>query len=176
VVFTIAQHWKSLVGLHPHKNSTGIPADISIYTKYHFHQPVYYYAEESSSFPQTKELLGYWWGPNENTGNVFCSDILTPNGTAIPHSVLRPAYDQPLHINMRQVDGEDFLTLKDNTGTMIQSHGDDGARDETIPDIEAESLIGYSFIHKIDENGYRAKVVEYFQTKRRIWCLWEMGI
>jgi len=44
----------------PTQKSTGIPADISIYTKCHFHQPVYYYAKEHSSFPQTKELVGYW--------------------------------------------------------------------------------------------------------------------
>ena len=150
----------------PTQKSTGIPADISIYTKYHFHQPVYYYAEENNSFPQTKELLGYWWGPNENTGDAFCSNILTLNGTVIPRSTLRPAYDQPLHTNKRQVDGEDFLTLKDSTGTIIQSHNDNGEKDETVPDIEPESLIGYEFIHKIDENGYRAKVIEYFPDQK----------
>jgi len=73
-------------------------------------------------------LLRYWWGPNENTGDAFCFAILTLNGTVIPRSTLRPAYDQHLHKNKRQVDGEDFLTLKDNTGTIIQSHGDNGEK------------------------------------------------
>ena len=58
----------------PYQKSTGIPSDISIYTKYHFNQPVYYYYEnESQPFPQTKELLGRWLGPCENTGDIFCS-------------------------------------------------------------------------------------------------------
>ena len=92
---------------------------------------------------------------------------MTLDGTVIPRSTLRPSHDQPSHKNKRQVDGEDFLTLKDSTGTIIQSHDDNGAIDETVPDIEPESLIGYELIHKIDENGYRAKVVEYFLDQKK---------
>ena len=117
----------------PKQKSTRIPADTSIHTKYHFHQPVYYYAEEPSSFllVQTKE----------NTGDIFCSNVLTLNGTVLPGSVLCPAHDQPLHMNKRQVDGEDFLMLKDSTVTIIQSHDDDGTTGATIPDSEPASLI-----------------------------------
>lgn len=46
-----------------------------------------------------------------------------------------------------------FLTLQDNTGNLIQSPEGDDVTDETVPDIDPESLIGYGFIHKIDDNG-----------------------
>jgi len=92
---------------------------------------------------------------------------LTLDGTVIPRSPLHPAHDQPLHKNKRQVDGEDFLTLKDSTGTIIQSHGDDGEKDETVADIEPESLIGYEFIHKIDENdGLQSQSSRIFSRRK----------
>jgi len=103
------------------------------------------------------------------------TDILTLNCAVIPRSVLHPACEQPLHKTKRQVDGEDFLTLKDSTGTVIQSHGEDGARDETVPDIEPVSLNGYEFVHKIDENATGPKQQNIFQTKRSMQHLLEMG-
>jgi len=92
---------------------------------------------------------------------------LTVDGAVIPCSVLHPAYIQPLHANDGKVDGEHFLMPKESTGTTIQSHGENGAKDYTIPCIVPESLIGYEFIHKIDENGFRAKVVKYFPDQKK---------
>jgi len=162
---TTTQHWKSL-DESPHYKSLLESLQTCLFFC-HLHQPVYYCAEESNSFPQTKEWLQHWWGPNENTGYIFCSNVLTLNDTVIPHSVLCPAFDQPLNVNKRHVDWEGFLTLKDSTGTMFQAHDDDGARDETVRDIEPESLIGYKFIRKIDENGYRARIIWHFPDQKK---------
>jgi len=84
-----------------------------------------------------------------------------------PPFVLCPVCDQPLHMNKRHVDREDFLTLKDSTATVIESHDDDGTKDETVLGIEPESPVGHEFIHKTDENGYRAKTIEYFSDQKK---------
>jgi len=148
-----------LAGSHPHKSSlesllTFLFAPSAISTSLFVAMP-----KKTTVFPKQNNC----WA----IGDAFCSDILTLNGAVIPRSTLRPAHDQPLHKNKGQVDGEDFLTPKDSNGTMIQSHDDNGEKDETVPDIEPESLIGYEFIHKIDENGCRAKAIECFPDQKK---------
>jgi len=90
---------ESLGWITPHQKAFGIPPDVSMLTKFHFYQPVYYLECEHNSFPAEKELLGWWLGPAHNTGDAFCSHILTTNNTVVPRSALRTAHDNPLHEN-----------------------------------------------------------------------------
>ena len=142
-----------------------MPADISMFTKFHFYQPIYYYEKGNDySFPDSKELLGRWLGPCPNTGDIFCSYILTQKDTVIKRSVLRSAYDQPLHMNKRQVDGEAQLN-----NPLLFGAEDEPSDEPTSDPVEfnPQEMIGYEFVHNIEGHGYRAKVVDYFEHEKK---------
>ena len=154
--------WKT-----PLEKATGVPPDISAVTKYHWYQPIYYYEKgDDYAFPDSKELIGRWLGPCENTGDIFCSYVLTGHDTVIKRSVLRPAYDQPLHHNRRQVDGEALLsTSYDKNPNLLAS--DDEIDTNHALEFDPQALIGYEFIHQKDGHGYRAKVTDYFENQKK---------
>ena len=155
---------ESLGWITPHQKSYGVPPDVSHLTKFHFYQPVYYYQKDS--FPSSKELLGWWLGPSENVGDIHCSWILTTNNTVVARSVLRPAHDQPLHENKRQADGEVLLTSNATTPVTV-NNDDSDIPNHVVPDINPLDLVGYEFVHKLGEHGYRAKVTEYFEDQNK---------
>lgn len=148
--------------------STGAPGDISAFTKFHFYQPVYYYEKgDDHAFPDSKELMGYQLGPSPTTGDIFCSHVLTTKDTIIKRSVLRPAYDQPLHINWRQADGEAKLTNDPLLfGADAEPTDADAASTGSI-EFNPQEMIGYEFVHDIKGNKYRAKVTDYFEHQKK---------
>ena len=152
--------------LTPNEKGTGVPGDVSVFTKFHFYQPIYYYEKgDDYAFPDSKELLGRWIGPCPTTGDIFCSYVLTQKDTIIKRSVLRSAYDQPLHMNKRQAGGESPLT---NNPLLF---GDDAELSEETASSSVEfnpqEMIGYEFIHNIEGHGYRAKVTDYFEHEKK---------
>ena len=146
----------------PLEKSTGLQPDIS-WLKFAFYEPVYYLANESYSFPDSKELVGRWLGPAEHVGDTFCSYILTTKNTVIKRSVLRPAHDQSLHANKRQTDGEELL----NSTSEPNQNFLNSDTDATEFDFDPLSVIGYEFIHEQDGHGYRAKVTDYFEDQKK---------
>ena len=151
--------------LTPHEVATGIPGDISVFTKCHFFQPLYYYEKgDDYAFPNSKELIGKWLGPCPTTGDIFCSYILTSKDTVIKRSVLRPAYDQPLHMNRRQVDGEVWLP---NNPDLLGPEPSDDDEPTTGIEFNPHDMIGYEFVHDIGGNKYRAKVTDFFEHEKK---------
>ncbi|MGN5511036.1 hypothetical protein, partial [Campylobacter coli] len=63
-----------------------------------------YLDTNSPSFPNSKELFGYWVGIADNVGNALTYQILTPDFQIIARSTLRSAY-HPGHQNHCQVEG-----------------------------------------------------------------------
>ena len=68
---------------------TGDTPDLSPMLLYAFNQPVMY-VDEDSSYPDTTEEAGRWFGVAENMGFVMTFWILTANDTVIARSNVRP--------------------------------------------------------------------------------------
>ena len=74
--------------------------DISAYLEYQFYERVYY-LEFESTFPESRELAGYWVGVAENVGDALTYYILTEDHqSVVARSVLRHAND-PKNPNKR---------------------------------------------------------------------------
>ena len=74
--------------------------------------------------------------------------------------MLRPAYDQPLHVNKRQADGEPLLSRN----PLI--FGADAESSDAEPlEFDPYNMVGYEFVHDKDGNQHRAKVTDYFKDQ-----------
>jgi len=153
---------ETLGWITPFQKAFGTPPDASMLTKFHLCQPVCCLECEHNSFPSEKELLGWWLGPANNTGDAFCSHIHRTNNTVVPRSVLRPAHDNPLHVNKRQSSGE---VLFQNNNAVEESTTIAPEDNDTPTEIDLQSLLNSEFIHHIGPHGYRAKVTECYQDQ-----------
>lgn len=67
--------------------------DISAFLEYRFYEPILY-LDSDSSFPSTKEHVGWWVGVASNVGDALTYKVLTDDTRKVIHrSVLRPATD-----------------------------------------------------------------------------------
>jgi hypothetical protein len=164
---------ESLGWIAPKQKSTGVPPDVSHFTKHHFYEPILCFEKgDNHSYPNSAELLGWWLGPSGNVGDVFCSKILTTNNQIIHRSVIRSAHGHPLHANKRQADGEAAVLTGGDEPTLLSNKKDDEI-ENVLPDIDPHSIIGYEFVHKIGEHGCRAKVTECLEEEKK--CIVSIG-
>ena len=85
----------------PMEVATGHTPDISACIHHKFYDPVYYY-DQGEKYPSTKEQLGRWLRPAENTGDALTYYILTINITIIVHSTIHPKNDNTTLNRCRQ--------------------------------------------------------------------------
>ena len=76
----------------------------------------------------------------EHTGDTFCSHVLTATNSIVPRAILRPAFDQPLHQNKRQTDGEPTLSLRSEDSDTTNENNELGF------DFDPQALIGYGVV------------------------------
>ena len=62
----------------PIEKAFGVTPDISALIQFYFYQPVMYLDTNKPSYPNSKELFGYWVGVAENVGDALTYTILTP--------------------------------------------------------------------------------------------------
>ncbi len=134
----------------PYKAATGETPDISALLQFHFYQPVYYY-DKSSSFPKTKEKLGWWMGVAENVGDALTYRVLTTEEQIICRSVLRPGDDEK-HPNHRINEGQE-APLASEVDHLDQSR-------LRLPTIDPNQIMGKQFIKNVHGNPHKAKVIE----------------
>jgi len=82
---------KSLDWKTPTEVAFGHTPDISCLLQYEFYEKVYY-SNSDQSFPESKEMLGWWLGIAENVGDAMTYWILTESGQVLARSVLRSAH------------------------------------------------------------------------------------
>ena len=85
----------------PYQVATGHTPDISPFIHHKFYDPIYYY-DPDEKFPSTKEQLGKWLGPADNTGDAMTYHILTKQNTIITRSTIHPANDTSTLNRQRQ--------------------------------------------------------------------------
>ena len=139
----------------PYEKAFGITPDISNLLQFYFYQPVFYLDTNDPSYPNSKELYGYWVGIAENVGDALTFKILTPEFQIINRSTLRPAY-HPLHYNLRQGEGEDTETQVDFKCPTVNPIETKISSKLIIP----ENIVGYQFIKEHNNTPHRAKVIE----------------
>jgi len=88
----------------PIEKAFGVTPDISALIQFYFYQPVMYLDTNKPSYPNSRELFGYWVGVAENVGDALTYTILTPEFQLINRSTLCPAY-HPEHQNLCQAEG-----------------------------------------------------------------------
>ena len=79
----------------PYEKRHGSTPDISAYVLFHFWERIYYHSPDNS-FPESKELPGYFLGIAKNVGDALTFVILSQNGTRLCRSVIRSAVGKPL--------------------------------------------------------------------------------
>ena len=111
------------------------------------------------SFPNSKELFGYWVGVAENVGDALTYLVLTPDYQVIARSALCPAY-HPEHQNLCQAEGESAENLRPPTaGTTIEEINEN-ATAFLMPTIDPNNIVGFQFIKEHNEFPLKAKVLE----------------
>ena len=73
----------------------GTTPDISAYVLFHFWEKIYYHAPDNS-FPDSKELAGYFLGVANNVGDALTFIILSEDGQRLHRSGIRSALGKPL--------------------------------------------------------------------------------
>ena len=150
---------KNLIFRTPLEIATGETPDISALLQFHFYQPVFYYEKINSSFPDSKERLGWWVGVAENHGDALTYKILNTDHKIMIRSVCRPT-DNPLHPNIRQDPNQCRKEI-------LISESDCIDKDKlTLPTINPENIVGKKFIHIINDNPHKAKVIEELEDRK----------
>ena len=157
----------------PIQQVTGEVPDISPYMTFHLYQLVLYADEKGSSFPsQTKERLGWWFGPCPNIGDILTYSILDCETLKlVSRSRVRPATDKDF-VNQRAfkqyleagrdskipIASPQILSTED-IANYVKLLNKDDASSYRPPTLSAEELVGLSFL-KTQEDGsvIRAKV------------------
>ena len=113
----------------PYEAAMGWTPDISALLHYYFYQPIYYYDKITTSFPDSKERIGWWIGVAEHTGDALTYKILTANHRILLRSVICPTED-PLTPNKQAEavlqDGYNSSTSEEGShlGDIITSEAD----------------------------------------------------
>ena len=71
----------------PYEKRHGTTPDISAYILFHFWEKIYYHSPDNS-FPESKELPGYFLGVANNVGDAFTFIILSQDGSRLFRSVI----------------------------------------------------------------------------------------
>ena len=79
----------------PYEKRHGTTPDISAFVLFHFWEKIYYHAPDNS-FPDSKELPGYFLGVANNVGDALTFIILSEDGKRLHRSVIRSALGKPL--------------------------------------------------------------------------------
>ena len=79
----------------PYEKRHGSTPDISAFILFHFWEKIYYHAPDNS-FPESKELPGYFLGVANNVGDALTFVILSEDGQRLHRSVIRSALGKPL--------------------------------------------------------------------------------
>ena len=154
----------------PIEKAFGVTPDISALIQFYFYQPVMYLDTNKPSYPNSKELFGYWVGVAENIGDALTYYILTPEYQVIARSTLCPAY-HPEHMNLRQVEGEDAEDFSPPAaGTQDNVH--DFVSLPTLPTInplqkahhpvtvDPENMVGFQFVKEHNGFPHKARVLQ----------------
>ena len=138
----------------PIERCIGETPDISALLQFHFYQPVFYY-EKQSSYPRSKERLGWWVGVAENTGDALTYNILTTDNVIIQRSVCRAA-DNQFHPNLRENQLE---------APVITAESDviDAAK-LVLPTVNPADILGKKFIKQVNGHPHKAEVVETLEN------------
>ena len=73
----------------------GVTPDISAYILFTFWEKILYLDNEQS-YPNSKEVPGYFLGVAKHSGDALTFNILTLHGTILTRSVIRSATGKPL--------------------------------------------------------------------------------
>jgi hypothetical protein len=149
----------------------GITVDISVLLRFHFWQKVYYKQIEPGFPSESVEACGHIVGISEHCGHALTYKVLTADtDKVINRSVLRPADSNDCNLRAELISGEDTNTApiihsRENGNTIQNADqpttptADDSP---TVPLIDAEDLIGRTFLLDKQEDGqrFRARIVK----------------
>ena len=79
----------------PYEKRHGVTPDISAYILFTFWEKILYLDSEQS-YPNSKEVPGYFLGVAKHSGDALTFNILTLHGTILTRSVIRSANGTPL--------------------------------------------------------------------------------
>ena len=86
---------ESLDNRTPYEMRHGVTPDISAYILFTFWEEILYLDNEQS-YPNSKEVPGYFLGVAKHSGDALTFNILTTHGTILTRSVIRSASGKPL--------------------------------------------------------------------------------
>jgi hypothetical protein len=141
----------------PFEVLNGSTPDISMITRFHFYEEVYY-SEIDPSFGSKKgtERRGWFVGFNEGVGHLMTFKILTRDTREIIYrSQVRSAVPEDSR-NLR-------LSPPKRERVFIRSrHDGEGVDTVTLPTFDPDKLVGRTFLRPPEEDGsrYRVEVVE----------------
>ena len=138
----------------PVKVVTGETPDISNLMQFHWYEKVYYH-DPVASFPESKEKLARFVGIVEHVGDTLTYKILTDDtNQVICRSVVQSA-EKDLKYKNHQAERD--TDLGERSKDVIHSAGEFKQK-KTLPIVDPELLLGFTYIKKEDDGNYRAEV------------------
>jgi len=167
VCFLLNHTYNETLRTVPIKALTGSTPDISVLLRFHFWQRVLY-KQSDYSFPSSSpEGVGHIVGVSEHVGPALCYKILTDDTQkVIFRSSVRPFTDADPNLRAARTDGEILATppsIVQTRGNPVEvenvSQVDFSTPDATppVPLVNAEDLIGRSFLTDTDDDGQKLR-------------------
>ena len=183
-VLMLLNHLPAANGEIPLTKVTGQIPDVSKFMHFHFWQEVFV----ESHKPDKREELARWCYPADNVGDELTYMVLlTETNQLVPRSNVRPAKD-PLYPNLNLRPQTDDLRPQPTSRPTVETVNEDDEADFapatglpgeespakspiwnlqdhydvpiSLPKFSPEELIGLTFIHEVDDQKVRAKIVK----------------
>lgn len=141
---------------------TGTTPDISFCLYFHFWEPVYFRVDldepNGKSFPsQSNERAGRWVGFGDGVGDTLTWKILTDDTNLVLYrSAVRSATSTLPNLRLSSPKGE-LLTATTNENKVF-IRGRTNELDKAMPTIDADDLIGRTYLGPVDDDGEHHRV------------------